>query len=372
MPGIDRWLIVGARRWARVIASELCSLLPANSTLQMQGDPGDPELMEWWRTSPINGRIEIVLEPARCPAPMTGVAIIVNPACRHRAAIESALTAGYHVVSEKPLTLSRRESQQVLDRSDELGLKLFSTNTYLFADYLHVLRRDWLEGRQFSKIELTWADAGAEIRHGQAKQYDSSLPVVFDVLPHIASIVLATHGGARPGRSELTVRAGGSAATALFVCDDVVIEADMARNAARRSRRARFVGRASPVTIDFSEEPGVVWSDGGQPVPADPAWQGKRRPVAEMLRAVKTYFEGGAMDDRLDPGAALFGNQLIDSVADSYVEQQIALLGPQHGAPARDLAYAAKEAHAIRERALPFLSQESPLRRLAQAAKASW
>jgi predicted dehydrogenase len=340
--------------------------------MQMQGDPSDPELMGWWRASPFNGRIEIVLEPARCPAPMTGVAIIVNSACLHRVAIESALAGGYHVVSEKPLTLSHRESQQVLVRSQELGLKLFSTNTYLFADYLNVLRRDWLEGKHFSEIQLTWADAGAEIRHGQARQYDSSLPVVFDVLPHIANIVLATHGGFRPGRSELTVRAGGSAATALFACDGVVIEANMARNAARRSRRARFAGRASPITIDFSEEPGVVWSDGGRPVPADPAWQGKSRPVAEMLRAVKTYFDHGEMDDRLDPGAALLGNQLIDSVADSYVEQQIALLSAQRTAPAWDLAYAAKEAQAIEQRALPFLSQESPLRRLAQAGKASW
>ena len=69
------------------------------------------------------------------------------------------------------------------------------------------------------------------------------------------------------------------------------------------------------------------------------------------------------------PNAALLGNDLIDGVAESYVQQQIDFLVAtghvREGSRGEDFAYAAKEADAIRQRALAHLPQASPLRRLA-------
>lgn len=371
MAGVDVWLVVGGRRWARIVATELCALLAPNSSIHLQGSLEDAELLEWWSTSPFRRQIVIVDQPKSCRYPMVGVALIVNSAYQHRSAIESAFSAGYNVVSEKPLTYSRPESLQLLRRADELGLKLFSTNTYLFADYLRVFRRDWLEGKKFSEIHLTWADATREMRYGQVKGFDSSVPVIFDVLPHIATIVLATHGEVKLDDSELTVRRGGSDVTARFRCGDLVICVNMLRNSTQRIRLARFSGPTAEVAIDFSVEPGVVPLNRGEPICADPAWLTKRKPLAEMLNSLQVYFEGGAMDDRLGPQAALLGNQLIDGVAGSYVQQQIDFLDEQTHLPGTsgspDFAYAAKERHHITQRALPFLPQDSPLRRLAIA-----
>ena len=56
---------------------------------------------------------------------------------------------------------------------------------------------------------------------------------------------------------------------------------------------------------------------------------------------------------------------MIDGVAESYVQQQIDFLEASTSADGEDFAYAAKEADAIRQRALPQLAQASPLRRLA-------
>ena len=86
-----------------------------------------------------------------------------------------------------------------------------------------------------------------------------------------------------------------------------------------------------------------------------------------MLDSVKAYFEGGVLDDRLGADAALLGNDLIDAVAERYVQQQIDFLEAtsRAGGGGEDAAYAAKEADAIRRRALPQLPHASPLRRLA-------
>jgi predicted dehydrogenase/SAM-dependent methyltransferase len=367
--GVDIWLVVGARRWARIIATELCGLLPEPAVVRLQGNRNDAELMDWWRNSPFRGRIDIVDKAMSCGRNSTGVALVINPAYQHQAAIEACLAAGYNVVSEKPLAYSREDTVKLLREADRLGLRLFSTNTYLFAEYLRLLRRNWLQGRSVSEIRLNWADASREFRYGHVKGYDSSVPIIFDVLPHIATIVLATYGEFSLVRSWLRVEHGGSSVSARFECQGLVISAEISRNSHRRVRSASFATDQGYVSIDFSSEPGTVLVDGAKPVSADPEWDGKRKPVAEMLLSVKACFEGGSEDRRLAAIAALAGNHLIDSVVERYVAEQLYFLTAHSRLeiPDRfaDFAYAAKEAHALAHRALPFLSEKSPLKPLA-------
>jgi predicted dehydrogenase len=360
---IDRWLVVGSRRWARIVVSELCDVLDPSSSIQLHASGSETGLSEWWNGSPHKQRIEIVEQPSPCRGSTTGVALIVNSAHEHRSSVESVLDAGYHAVCEKPLTFSRHDTLQLLARAAERGLELFGTNTYLFADYLHALRREWLRGRTFSELEVTWTDATGEIRHGEAKSHDSSVPVFVDVLPHVASIVLATHGRLTFDRSSIAVAQGGSEVNAEFDGADLTVRARMSRYSPRRARLLRFSGPADQVTLDFAAEPGVVSLNQQAGVCVDPDWVSKRKPIAQMLDSVKAYFERGVLDDRLGAESALLGNDLIDGVAESYVQQQIDFL--REGSRGEALAYALKEADAIRRRALPQLPHASPLRRLA-------
>lgn len=332
---------MGSRRWARIVAGELRAVAGPGASIDQRDDAE---------------------HPIPCTGATTGVALIVNSAHEHRASVEAALGAGYHVVCEKPLTFSRHETLALLAHAAGRGRELFSTNTYLFADYLAAFRRHWLRGRTFTELELTWADASAETRHGEAKSYDSGVPVIYDVLPHVASIVLATHGPWRFERSSLAVTRGGSAVTVEFAGDDMTVRARLARNAERRIRLLRFCGPAGRIALDFTAEPGVVSMDGREGACVDPAWDSRRKPIAQMLESVQAYFAGGALDGRLSADAALFGNELIDAVAESYVQQQLDFLAASRD---EDRPYAAKEAAAIRERGLSRLEPASPLRRLA-------
>lgn len=370
--GIDRWLVVGSRRWARVMAAELCTHVAPDRPIQLQGSRTDTTLRDWWSASPHKERIEIVERPIPCEGSATGVALIINSAHEHRDSVASVLDAGYHAVCEKPLTFSRHDSLQLLARAEALGLELFCTNTYLFADYLTVFRRDWLQDRAYPELELTWDDAAQEVRHGEPKSYDSSVPVIFDVLPHVACVVLATHGPFSFYRSSIAVADGGSVVTAQFDGDDLTVRARLSRNSQRRTRLLRFSCPGGEVTLDFADEPGVVSLDQQPGVCVDPAWESKRRPIAEMLHSVRARFEGGKPDRRLRADAALLGNDLIDGVAESYVQQQLDFLEASTSADGEDLAYAAKETDAIRRRALPQLAQGSPLRRLAMFTPPSW
>jgi predicted dehydrogenase len=366
---VDIWLIVGARRWARIMANELCAILPVGTAIHLQVRTVDVELGDWWNTTPFKERIQIVEQPLQCPRPLTGVALIVNSAYQHQLSIEKAFAAGYNVVSEKPMTFSRQESLYLVGLGEAMGLKLLSMNTYLFADYLHVFNRNWLQGKQISKIVITWADATKEVRHGEPKGYDSSVPVIIDVLPHVANIILATYGEIKPDLSEVIVRRGGSEVNIHYQCDQIRIFIQIARNADRRIRLAKFYSVGEETLIDFSTEPGSVTSKQAAPVSADPAWKSKRKPIAAMLNSVREYFETNTSDERLSPQAGVFGNDLIDRIIESYVQQQVNSLDSKDQMDVRltaeDFAYAGKESRSIAKRALPFLSSHSPLRHLA-------
>lgn len=373
MAVVDIWLIVGTRRWARLLAAELCAALPVDAIVQIQGDPADAELRRWLSASGLGTKIRVGAALPPCPATKTGVAFVVNSAYLHKTAVEDTLASGYNVVCEKPMSFSRLETLSLIDTAAGLGLQLFCTNTFLFASYLDRFREDWLAGRRFSSLHIFWADSASEVRYGESKSYDSSVPLIYDVLPHISNIILATVGECKVVSHGIEVRRGGGQALIHYRHEDLNIHVALERNAGQRRRTLTFAGTDRQVLLDFSSDPGLVSVDQLSPVSADPAWLRKQKPIAEMIRSVRDFFDSGKQDPRLSPVATLIGNDLIEGVIDSYVVQQVSLLsglGDMSNVMANsaDYDYANKEARSIATRALPYLPENSPLRTIAFAA----
>ncbi len=296
------------------------------------------------------------------------MALVVNSAYLHHSAIENVMSLGYNVISEKPLTYSKYDTAQLLAAATKQRLKIFSTNTYLFADYMHIFRREWLEGDPLSAITLTWSDAQNESRYGENKKYDSSVPVIYDVLPHVANIILATYGSVEIVRSNIEVTRGGSEVEIQYECQNTTLHVSISRNAPHRVRHASFSNNSSLVALDFSTEPGLVLRERKKPIVVDPLWEAKQKPIAAMLSKVMQYFDNGVLDERLNNEAALLSNDMIDSVDHSYVQQQVDFLSQKQNlisaSNMADFAYAEKEINSISQRALPTLPEKSPLRRL--------
>ena len=375
MTGVDIWLVVGSRRWARVMVAELCTALPAGARVHMQCDPEDEDLKNWLTSSGLNTLIQVGSSVPLCPIGTTGVAFVVNSAYLHKATAEALLNSGYNVVCEKPITFSRRETLGLIDRAAKLRLQLFCTNTYLFASYMDTFREKWLTECKYDSIHFVWADPVREVRYGGAKSYDSTLPLIYDVLPHIANIVLATLGEFRVLSHSIRVRRGGGAASVHYQCEDFDIHVDLERNAAQRKRIIELSNTAKQILFDFSVEPGFVSANQLLSEALDPCWINKPKPIAAMIRCVRDFFESGRADSRLSISASLFGNDLIDAVSYCYASEQAALLSGYTEmscaiSTSADSDYAKKEAKSIATRALPYLAEESPLRKLASLVSA--
>lgn len=354
------------------MAAELCTLLPPDSRIHMVGNPADPELQVWLSASGLGSRILVGVSAPLCPAGTTGVAFVVNSGYLHKTTVVEMLTAGYNVVCEKPMSFSELETRSLADKAAKLGLQLFSTNTYLFASYLDTFRENWLTGHRFTHMYISWADSKREVRYGEAKGYDSSLPLIFDVLPHIANIILATIGPFKPLTNGIEVRRGGSKALLHYGNEDLDIHVTLERNASQRKRTLVFAEANREVLLDFSSEPGVVSVNKMTPVSVDQVWLHKPKPIARLVYCVREFFKVGKTDPRLNYSASLFGNRLIDSVVESYVDQQLILFSSHANMTnamisRADSDYAHKEAESIATRALPYISNDSPLHTLVLA-----
>ena len=370
MTTVNVWIVIGARRWARLMVTELCRLLSPEIKIYLLGNPEDLDLQCWLLNSGLAGRVKVVFSAPPCPKHSTGVAIVVNSAYLHKQSVTNALVAGYHVVCEKPVTFSKADTLGLMETANNLGLRIFSTNTFLFASYLNTFREDWLTGHSFKFVNISWADPINECRHGELKNYDSGVPLIFDVLPHIANILLATLGSFTVESSVVQVRSGGSEVLIDYRLGDQDVRITLKRNSRHRKRTLVFSNAGRKVELDFSTEPGLVSVNNNALCCVDPTWKNNPKPIAAMLRSVMTFFEAEEEDPRLSVSTSVLGNDLIDSVVDSYVSQQVLLLSSHEGVTNAnisrvDLAYAEKEAKSLSQRVKPFINERSPLCKLA-------
>lgn len=350
--------------------TELCRHLPPRGIVQVIGDPEDSALQKWLSNSGLGNKVKVVVSAPRCPANLTGVAFILNSAYLHRQSVSEMLSAGYNVVCEKPMSFSKLETQRLVNMAARFGLQLFSTNTYLFASYLDVFKQNWLEAHSHNLIRISWADPINEFRHGGIKHYDSSLPLIYDILPHIANILLATIGPFNFESNRIEVRRGGSEVFLHYQQEGMNIYLTLERNSSQRKRTLFFSNAENEVKLNFDSEPGLVSLNKTAPISVDPSWKYKSKPIAAMIQSLVAFFETGKEDLRLSFASSLLANSLIDSVVSSYVNQQVALMTTRHDISDPKinracLEYAEKEAQAIAKRAMPYINEGSPLHTLA-------
>jgi scyllo-inositol 2-dehydrogenase (NADP+) len=142
----------------------------------------------------------------------------------HEAVIRSALESGKHVLSEKPLTMTLAEAEELGALARERGRVLAVVHNFQFARSVRQLR-GWMEGGRIGALRGIWAM--------QLSNPDRRLPpwveelplgLFYDESPHMFYLVRAlageelepvsatvhpgTRGGATPAHIDVQMRAG--------------------------------------------------------------------------------------------------------------------------------------------------------------------
>lgn len=304
--------VIGGGRWARVILGVLSDIAP-DAELFACSPRGATATAAWVEQHGLARQARVL---TGWPDVTLDAAVVANAARDHEAAAIRALRAGVPVLVEKPLAPTSAGAERIIDAARSSGGKLATAHVFLFASYLQRFAGAVAAAGGAQSLRIVWADPGAEVRYGEAKTHDASLPVEADVLPHVVSIADVVIG--RPVDRCVRARTSGPGALAVLElrAGSVSCGVELARGAAARKRLIEVVTGAGTLSLDFAVEPGVV-THGSECASGDPAWSTTPRPLARMLTAFLGWAGGGAPDHRLDPHIGLRACRLADQALSS-------------------------------------------------------
>lgn len=124
--------VIGGGRWGAVICSVLERVLPESVPVWLVSRRMPAER--------VPRRVRRIFDLDGLPDPdRTGAAIVATAPHDHAQTASRCLSAGWHVLVEKPFTLELGDARALVERAAELKRLLWVGLVYLFAPYLSVL-----------------------------------------------------------------------------------------------------------------------------------------------------------------------------------------------------------------------------------------
>lgn len=314
-PCPDAVAVIGGGRWARVLVDVLCGIVPPSVAVSVHSRRNTGTMAAWAEARGLDKRIRLSPDWPRSPSAPRGAAIVANAARDHEDAVESTLAAGIPTLVEKPIALTAAAAQRLADLAHDRGVRFAVAHVFLFARYLDNFAKLVAEAGTVESLRMDWVDPRGEVRYGEPKHYDASLPVLVDVLPHIVSIAGAVTRRLPDACQNLTIARGGDRVETDLSIGNIPCSVLIERNAETRRRVVRIVAGGKTLQLDFSTEPGTI-TDRSHATVGDPLWDSGKRPVASMLTAFLAWAAGGARNRRLDLEPGLRACRLADLAAE--------------------------------------------------------
>lgn len=309
--------VIGGGRWARVLTEVLCDLVPPSVGISVHSLHNANAMLIWAKSRGFAQRIQISSDWPKFHSGSVNAAIVANAARDHEKAVEWALSAGVPVLVEKPITVTAATSQRLVDMAKIRNIRFAAAHVFLFAKYFENFSKFVFESGNIRRLRVHWIDPRLEERYGERKQFDPTLPIFTDCLPHVLSMIGVLVPNLPQKCENLKFLRGGARLELELSVGDIPCNVQLERNSDKRQRTIEVDTTQQILKLDFSKEPGIIVS-GSETIDADPDWMLKKRPLTRMLTAFLQWAAGGEFDSRLDIEIGLRANRVIDQVSDLY------------------------------------------------------
>lgn len=316
-PCPDSIAVIGGGRWARVLTEVLCGLVPSSVGVSVHSVHNAKSMSVWAEERGLSGRIHVYSDWPQFLHRKSSAVIVVNAARDHERAVEWALSADVPVLVEKPIALTAAASQRLADLALSRNTRFAAAHVFLFARYLDNFSKLVADAGSIQSLRVHWMDPQFENRYGEQKQYDHSLPVFADWLPHVVSIVGTLVPDLPITCEKLEFLRGGAHLELELMLGDIPCRVQLVRNGDGRQRIIEVAAGQKILQLNFSKEPGIITCDSTTMV-GDPDWEVKRRPAARMLATFLKWAAGGEFDNRLNIEIGLRTNHVIDKTLGLY------------------------------------------------------
>lgn len=318
--------IIGGGRWARVIIEVLCEVVPRKTNINIYSPHNADGMSKWLKQKKFQQKIKISKKISNFDNSKIEAAIIVNAAKDHEWATKNLLVNSIPVLVEKPLSLSYLATKNLMDLANFNKTLLCSAHVFLFAQHIVNFSNDVKKSGDIKSIYIEWRDEKNENRYGEIKSYDAGLPIYFDCLPHIFSIISTVVSLGKVTIHDVSLFRGGSKVQIRFNVSGIDCEVKLERNSKYRSRLFSIEKINQKSILDFSKDT-VVTRDEEKIVNSLIESQHlTEKPVALMLKAFMNQLRLSMFDSRLDPSLSLYVNKFIEQVSHFYNTETLLLL----------------------------------------------
>jgi len=322
----DSIIVIGGGRWARVLLETICNLTPVSVKIYVLSPRNHTVMAEWILSCDLDYRVEVLSCYPKTISEKTSVVIVANAANDHEKAIEWALLNQLPVLVEKPITKSFVATKRLANLAKIQKTYLAAAHVFLFSSYIEKFSKLVSKEKNISSVRVIWADPQLEYRHGEIKKYDPGLTIFADCLPHILSILGSFIPNSVKVSENILFLKGGAYLKLNLLLGLIPCEIEMIRNHNSRQRIIEVKAGHINLTLDFSSEPGVIYSDITKLQDNTNESVHEPKPLVKMLLAFFQAFSSINVDSRLDYKIGLKVNQIIDDVEIIYADALIGFL----------------------------------------------
>ena len=184
--------VVGGGRWARVIASEALKIKGADLQVVVVSAKNRIGMEKWSidnfspkQISVRNNIPEIVLT--------NSFAYVANETRNRYATLSALVRSRMPIIVEKPFMLNYKQCEEIINLYKSNEVFVASSQVFRFMEGLLKLKKV-VTLDEVVLIEFSWCDMFKEIRNGETKFFEKDVPIYFDILPHIYSILSEVFG----------------------------------------------------------------------------------------------------------------------------------------------------------------------------------
>lgn len=178
---------------------------------------------------------------------------VVNQTSKRLDTLLTLINFDVPVLIEKPLFLNSIKGENLVKQYESQKVKLLSAQVFRFMKSLGYIS-NLVRKYSLSAIDFYWLDSPNEIRHGEIKKSVMEIPIYFDVLPHIISIIHEVF----PSPKILLIDAKIDKESDTFIIElelnnEIPVNLYLSKSGEQRSRVINFWNENQLIDYNFSE-----------------------------------------------------------------------------------------------------------------------
>ncbi len=316
-------VVAGGGRWSREILITLNVILSNEVSFTVITSKNYEFTKDWCSKNFLKRKIKVFNSFDYLKENRFDALIVANSASDHFQTASLCLCYKIPILVEKPLTTTLKETQDLIKKSETLNNSLYPSNVFLFNDYLENYKKFLMLNKiVINKMAITWFDKKNEMKKGELKKYDSSVPIYLDCMHHICSILSIYIDLKNINLKKLIFKDGGANISMNFLINNIEVLIKLGRERKSRVRKLEIqsIDKIKSI-LNFTKEPGYIKFK-NKVIFADDQWDRKKKPLQNMIECFLDQMNSISRDKRFNLKIACFSAEICEKIGALYKIKQ--------------------------------------------------